>query len=154
MKPILILGLGNPTMGDDGVGARVAELLAADRRLPAGAESFDGGTDLLRWADQMAGRERVILIDAMLGDEGPGSIEVFEDDFRSLQTRQWTVHHLSPPQAIGLLRSALPALRDVRFTLFGIDIEGARAVPGLSPEIGRKLPEIVDRILSDIRPDG
>jgi hydrogenase maturation protease len=148
MKPVLILGLGNSLMGDDGVGGEVAGLLAADPRLPAEAESFAAGTDLLRWADEMLGRRRVILIDAILGDASPGSVELFENNFAQLEIRQWTAHHLSPPHAITLLRSAMPALRDARFTLFAISIEGIRAAPGLSPEIAARLPEMVNRVLA------
>src|SRR5579864_2386206 len=143
MKSTLILGMGSPLMGDDGIGCQVAELLAADPRLPEGAEALCGGTDLLRWTDQMEGRRRVILIDAVLGDAAPGTVEIFEDQFDSLETRQWNVHHLSLPQAIGLLQSALPALGSVRFILFAVTIASAQAHPGLSSELSLRLPEIL-----------
>ena len=76
MKPLLIVGLGNPLMGDDGVGAVLAESLAGR----ADADVLIGGTDLLRCAAQIEGRERVILIDAVIGDT-PGEIIVTARDF-------------------------------------------------------------------------
>jgi hydrogenase maturation protease len=143
VKPILILGLGNPLMGDDGVGHKVAELLAS--RLPDDCEVICAGTDVLRWADEMEGRSRVILIDALLGDT-PGDIAVEEYDFPGVATRQWNVHHLSAPQSIALLRIAVPSLRDVRFTLVGIGVESVQAGFGLSPRLAARLPEILDRV--------
>src|ERR1039457_3848424 len=58
MKPLLIIGLGNPLMGDDGVGAQLAESLAGR----ADADVLFGGTDLLPCAGELEGRQPVILI--------------------------------------------------------------------------------------------
>jgi len=62
MKPVVVIGLGNPLMGDDGIGWHVAERLATDPRLPSGVEAIQGGTDLLRCAARIEGRRRAILI--------------------------------------------------------------------------------------------
>ena len=65
MKPILVIGLGNRLMGDDGVGCAVAERLAAHAALPDTVEVAEGGTDLLRFVDDVQGRQRVIVGDAL-----------------------------------------------------------------------------------------
>lgn len=140
MKPTLILGLGNPLMGDDGIGYRAAELLAADPRLPADAESLGAGTDLLRWMNYMEGRIRVILVDAIMGDTSGG-----------LETRQWNVHHLSAPQAVRLLQTAVPSLRRVRFELITVAIELVEVGHGLSPALTARLPAILETILEAVK---
>ena len=142
MKPNLILGLGNPLMGDDGIGWRVAESLAED----PDTEVQCGGSDLLRWADQMAGRRRVILIDAMLADVSPGSVQVFEEPFPEFEVRQGNAHHLSPLQAVALLRALSDGLSQMRFTLVTIGIASARLGDGLSAALAARLPEIVDQV--------
>src|ERR1035441_1834937 len=79
MKPLLIIGLGNPLMGDDGVGALLAESLAGR----ADADVLIGGTDLLRCAGEIEGRQRVILIDAVQCEaesDVPGEITVTDED--------------------------------------------------------------------------
>jgi hydrogenase maturation protease len=151
MKPNLILGLGNPLMGDDGIGWRIAELLSNDPRLPSDSEALCAGADLLRWAHAMEGRKKVILIDAILADAEPGSLQTFEDSFAELEICQWNVHHLSPPLAVCLLQSASPGLRDVRFTFLAIAIHSIEARPALSPELNEQLPEILDRVLRGLR---
>src|ERR1039458_379612 len=75
VKPGLILGRGTPLMGDDGVGALLAESLAGR----ADADVLIGGTDLLRCAGEIEGRQRVILIDAVQCEaesDVPGEITV------------------------------------------------------------------------------
>lgn len=74
----LVIGLGNPILTDDGVGVLVAR--AVERSLPAQlarqvdvTEASVGG---LRLMEMMAGYERVVLIDAVVGaDAEPGAIQ-------------------------------------------------------------------------------
>ena len=49
---ILVLGLGNILLSDEGVGVRIVEALDAAHELPDGVVLLDGGTsgmDLLEW---------------------------------------------------------------------------------------------------------
>ena len=61
-------------MGDEGIGFRIAGCLAEDPRLPPHVEVVCAGTDLLRCSDQIEGRRRVFLIDAVQDDAEPGSV--------------------------------------------------------------------------------
>ena len=75
MKSILI-GLGNPILGDDGVGWKVAEQVQKQLPpdLPVDIEFLSlGGISLM---EHLIGYERAILIDAVSSDEEPGSIVV------------------------------------------------------------------------------
>ena len=81
MKPVAVIGLGNPLMGDDGIGWHVAERLAADPRLPDGVEAIQGGTDLLRCAARIEGRRRVIVVDAVRDDAAPGTVSEIADSY-------------------------------------------------------------------------
>ena len=76
----LVVGLGNPILGDDGVGWRVAESVRAHLNPYAGVEADClslGGITLM---EHLIGYERAILIDASVSDEEPGSISVSELD--------------------------------------------------------------------------
>ena len=88
----LVLGLGNPIRGDDGVGWRVAEAVQAflamkseskdpHPALPqAGRELIEvdmlpgGGLNLM---ERLVGYDRAILVDAMQSGKEPGSVKVF-----------------------------------------------------------------------------
>jgi hydrogenase maturation protease len=145
MNPLLVIGLGNPLMGDDGIGWHVAERLAADPRLPAGVEAICGGTDLLRCASQIEGRRRVVLVDAVEDDAPPGSVSVIGEGAADL--RQEHAHHLSAGQAMQLLRLTMP----VSFTLLGVSVPSARMASDLSPALSASMPAILDRVIEELR---
>ena len=137
MKPLLIVGLGNPLMGDDGVGARVVESLAGQ----VDADVLLGGTDLLRCAGEMEGRERVILIDAVESDAA-GTIIVTDED--PPEAPSAGAHTLSAPAAVRLLRQLMP---EVRFTWLLAGVRSARMGEGLSPELAAALPRLRERVM-------
>jgi hydrogenase maturation protease len=149
VKPVLVIGLGNPLMGDDGIGWHVAGRLAADQRLPDAVEVVYGGTDLLSCADRMEERDRVMLIDAMLDPEAPGSV-TFYRSLEALRSDSAGAHHLSVVDAVGLLQATSPELASVEFTLVAIGVACARMEADLSPAIAARVPEIIDRILTEI----
>jgi hydrogenase maturation protease len=137
MKPLLIVGLGNPLMGDDGIGARVAESLAGH----VDADVLLAGTDLLRYAGQMEGRQHVILIDAMESDVA-GEITVTDEDPPDEPTAG--AHTLYAPAAVGLFRQLMP---EVRFTWLLVGVCSARVGEGLSPELQSVLPRLRERVM-------
>ena len=79
----LVIGLGNPILGDDGVGWAVVDALEdrlardATARRAAGPVELDrlavGG---LRLMERLADRDRAILVDAVLGSEPVGAVTV------------------------------------------------------------------------------
>ena len=90
----LVVGLGNPILGDDGVGWVVAEEVR--KHLPAGAPvDIDclslGGISLM---ERMIGYESAILIDAFITDLAEGSIIVtMLDDLPNYSTFHLTSAH-------------------------------------------------------------
>ena len=145
MNPLLVIGLGNPLMGDDGIGWHVAEGLAAGPRLPGDAEVIYGGTDLLRCAAQIEDRRRVVLVDAVQDDAPPGTVSVIGEDAADLC--QGHAHHLSAGQAMRLIRLTTP----VCFTLLGVSVPSARMASELSPALFASMPAILDRVIEEFR---
>ena len=146
MKPRLVIGLGNPLMSDDGVGCAAAAQLARDTRLPESVEVICGGTDLLRHAGRMVGREQVIIIDAIQSDGEPGSVALLDRADPSIEARQEHAHHLSAVQAVRLLEMTT----STRFALVAISISSAGIGSALSPALADRMPAIVDRLLQEL----
>jgi hydrogenase maturation protease len=65
MKKVLICGIGNVLLGDDGVGPYVARLLSAHYEFDEGVEVADLGTPALDLIDQLTANDAVILIDSI-----------------------------------------------------------------------------------------
>ncbi len=79
-KQILVAGIGNAWMRDDGFGGEVAKLLA-ERELPPGVHVIDfgsGGLDLAY--EVMRGYDALILVDVSRQGEPPGTLYVMEAD--------------------------------------------------------------------------
>ncbi len=80
----VVLGIGNPLMGDDGVGIHVIRDLlthSAELAFPPGSiEILDGGTLGYLLMDRLAGIEGLIVVDAANLGENAGAIRVFQHD--------------------------------------------------------------------------
>jgi hydrogenase maturation protease len=80
MPRILVAGIGNVFCGDDGFGVAVAQRLAA-RELPAGVTVGDfgiRGIDLVHALQDDP--DAAILVDAVPGDQPPGTLSVIEPE--------------------------------------------------------------------------
>ena len=83
VKPIRILGCGNPLMGDDGVGIRVIEELKKTHLGDmGGVEIIDAGVCGLDMLNLFDGASKVIIVDAVVSGGGSevGSIRRFSGD--------------------------------------------------------------------------
>jgi hydrogenase maturation protease len=148
MKPDLVIGLGNPLMGDDGAGAAAAEILANDRTLARRVDVISADTDVLSCASQMERRRRVLLIDAVEG-EVPGAISVLRES-PPLDGQQHA-HHLSAPAMLALLRQVTPTLHDTEFTWILVTVNSARVGMQLSPEVAAAIPKVLEQVRQELR---
>ena len=71
---ILVLGVGNTLMRDDGIGVHAVETLAARYELPANLCVVDGGVAGLRLLGEIAAADYVIIVDALKNNGVPGTI--------------------------------------------------------------------------------
>jgi hydrogenase maturation protease len=71
---VLVLGLGNVLLGDDGVGPLALERLERLYCVPPEVRLAEGGTLGLALLDEIAGARHLILVDAVATDEPPGTL--------------------------------------------------------------------------------
>jgi hydrogenase maturation protease len=70
-ESILVMGVGNPLMRDDGIGPRVIEMLRAGYTFPDNVEVVDAGTMSFMILDLLRGVDHLIIIDAVQDTEYP-----------------------------------------------------------------------------------
>jgi len=145
----LVIGLGNPLRGDDGVGVRVAQMLA-EQTLPLDVEVVDGGTQGLGIVNLMEGRQRVILVDAADVGRSPGRFVRFTlDEARLLgDDRQLSVHAAGLRDAL-LLAQSLKMLPD-EVVIFGVQPANLAWDNALSSQVEVILPDLVAAILAEL----
>jgi hydrogenase maturation protease len=148
VRDTLIIGLGNPLRGDDGVGITVARALA-ERVLPDGVEVVDGGTQGLGLVNVMEGRQRVILVDAADVGQAPGQFVRFALDEARLrgEDQPLSVHAAGLREAL-LLAQALGTLPD-QIIIFGVQPASVDWDEALSPKIEATLPALVEAVLAE-----
>ena len=150
MQPtILILGLGNPLRGDDGIGPRVVEELT-HRGLPEGVMALDGGTGGLNLLQVLAGWKRVVVVDAADVGREPGQFVRFTpDQVRLTETAdRFSLHHAGLSEVLalaGALGQALPEL-----VIFGVQPAKVGWSERLSSAVEAALPALADAVLKEI----
>lgn len=145
---LLVLGLGNVLLGDDGVGPAVIAWLRQTRLAPAGARLFDGGTLGLSLLPYLEDARRVILVDAVAADAGAGTLVRLEgaDVGPAVATR------LSPHQVgvADLLEGARWHDREPeRLVLLGVVPHSIALGVGLSDPVRRALPQLIDLVCAE-----
>jgi hydrogenase maturation protease len=77
MKRILIAGIGNVLLGDDGIGPYVARLLESNYVFDEGIEVEDLGTPALDLIDHIAALDAFIVVDAVNNGAAPGTVTLY-----------------------------------------------------------------------------
>ena len=148
-RETLVIGLGNPLRGDDGVGVRIVQALAT-LQLPGGVEVVDGGTLGLELVSLMEGWQRVILVDAANVGRSHGEFVRFGlDEARLLgSSEQISVHAAGLRDAL-LLAQVLGVLPE-EVVIYGVQPAHLDWDAELSPEVEAAVPKIARCILEEL----
>ncbi|WP_322760392.1 HyaD/HybD family hydrogenase maturation endopeptidase [Frankia sp. Cr2] len=141
VAPVLVLGIGNELLGDDGVGVVAARRLAAVPN--PGVEVLDGGTLGLMLMPYLAGRRAVLVLDAVSSAQGrPGDVIVIGDgDVRRGHGVRATAHDVGLVDALSAAELAGCAPQHV--ALVGIVPESIADRWGLSPLVDSRVTAMV-----------
>lgn len=96
-KKILVMGIGNTLLQDDGVGIHVTERFKGSQPSDPHLEILDGGTIGLSLLPQIEDADAVVIVDASELGEAPGTMRIFrnEEIDRQLSGKRPTVHELA-----------------------------------------------------------
>ena len=146
---ILILGLGNILLSDEGVGVRLVEALAERYALPEGIEILDGGTSGMELLDDIANRDHLIVCDAINTDAEPGTILCLrDDDIPALFRQRLSPHQLGLADLLATLTLCDQA--PTQMTLIGIvpaDLSLSLELSGIAKEaLEKALAQVCDEL--------
>lgn len=146
---VLVLGVGNVLLSDEGVGVRVVEALVARFVLPDGVEVIDGGTSGMDMLDIIGGRDHLILVDAVKSAGGPGSlIRLSGDQVPAFFRSKISPHQLGISDLLAALRLLEREPKGV--TLIGIEPIDLRTALELSPIVAAKLERMVEMVVDEL----
>ncbi|HAK95288.1 MAG TPA: hydrogenase maturation protease [Planctomycetes bacterium] len=146
--PILVLGIGNILLRDEGAGVRAIEALSA-AALPPGVETLDGGTSGADLLDVIAGRRRLIVVDAVDADAAPGTIVRFTpEELAADPARTVSLHEFGLLETLAAARLLGCAPDDV--VVIGVQPKDVHAGLALSEEVAAALPRAVAAVVAEI----
>ncbi len=137
----LVLGLGNPLMGDDGVGLVALERLRA-APLPEGVTLADGGTWGLNLLPAVEGCRRMLVIDAVKSGRPPGAVVTLErEEIPRFLATKLSPHQIDLREVLALAewRGTLPA----ETVVVGIEPAVVELGTGLSTAVAAGLDELL-----------
>lgn len=147
---ILVLGVGNILLKDEGVGVKIIHELQRNYEFSKNVELMDGGTQGLKLADDITQNDYLIVVDAVLGPGEPGSVyRLVDDDLKLSLTFKNSMHDLDLLETL-----ACCEIIGHRPQAVVIGVEPASYKSGMGIEltdtVAAKMPEMTRLVLDEI----
>jgi hydrogenase maturation protease len=143
-KEVTVLCVGNYLMGDEGVGVHFARMLEKEK-LPEGVTIIDGGSGGFKLLEYLNEANDLVMIDATLDDQDPGTIRLIRPRFASDFPKAMSTHEIGLKDLVesSILLGRLPTIY-----LFTISINTVQPLSiELSPEVSACLPVLRDQVI-------
>ena len=150
---IVVLGLGNILLRDEGVGVRVIEELQRRYDFFPPVKMLDGGTAGFGLVTEIEGCNKLLVVDAVKAGNEPGTVYKFKSgDITVTIPQTLSVHDLGFFEALEQWKM-LGINPEVIF--FGIEPEDMNSWGfDLTPSIQNKLPKLVALVIDQLQADG
>lgn len=147
--PVLVLGVGNILLQDEGIGVRVVQELQRRFVLPPEVEVMDGGTAGMSLLEDVMDRERVIIVDAVRTGAAPGTVvRLVDGEVPVFLQQRISPHQLGLSDLLAMLTLAEQAPRYM--VLLGVVPESLELSLELSPLIEPKVALLVDQVVAEL----
>jgi len=140
---ILVMGVGNVLMGDEGVGVHAITRLERETWL-GNVRLVDGGTGGFHLLEHFSACDLLVMIDATLDGREPGTVSVIEPKYASDYPKSLSAHDIGLKDLVesAALLNTLP--RVILVTVSVATLQPMQLT--LSPAIEASLPEVVERV--------
>jgi len=148
-KRILILGVGNILLTDEGFGVRAVEYLETHYRWPEQVRLMDGGTQGLMLMPELLECDFLVVLDVVLGPEAPGTVYLLEgEDLRKSLSFCDSMHQTDLLDTLITCHLAGHRPEAVVIGLQPFDYKTMRV--GLSPQAQDLLPEFCRKAVEEM----
>jgi hydrogenase maturation protease len=142
----VVIGVGNPLMGDDGLGIAALERLRNGWRIEPHLELLDGGTWGLNLLPHVEAANCVLFIDAIDTAADPGTlVELEREDIPRFLASKLSPHQIDVKEVLALaeLRGTLPE----KLVAVGLQPASVEMRASLSPELTSRLNDLLESVI-------
>jgi hydrogenase maturation protease len=147
---VLVLGVGNILLQDEGFGVRVIQTMEERRvPLPPDVTLLDGGTTGFALLNPIAEAEKVVVVDAVKGGQPPGTLYRF--DTREMGVKRLpmdSLHQVNLYQVLEALEGT--GERPDQVVVIGCEPGVIDVGLDLSPEVAAKLDRAIELVLAEL----
>lgn len=149
-KPVLVLGLGNILIQDEGIGVRVVELLQEQYDTPEEVEILDGGTAGMALYEHIIDRDYLIVIDAVKTGQPPGTlVKLVDEEVPAFFRNKVSPHQMALADILAALKIAGEEIAYI--SVIGVEPASLQTSIELSDTIAAQLQPLVNATLNELQ---
>jgi hydrogenase maturation protease len=150
---VVVLGIGNILLSDEGVGVRVVERLEHDYRLPDVVEVIDGGTCGMEMLEQLEDLDALIVVDCVRFGQPPATPVLLKgDDVPVFFKTKLSPHQVSLSDVLASLEFTSRAPK--RTVIVGIQPASMELGMDLTPAVAARVDELLAMTVAELRAIG
>lgn len=149
-KDILVVGVGNRLLGDEGMGLYIIDTLL-QYQIPDYVDVINCGCDLLNLISYPNKPQKLIIVDTIRAGGKPG--ETYKFNYNQLETpavKMSSAHQIHAIDALRLLRELYPNLADCEVVVIGIEPKTIKLNAGLSKWVNKSITGAVRLVLGEL----
>jgi len=148
----LVLGIGNPILGDDGIGFHIAQELAKEIK-DENIDVKDTSVNGLNLLELIVGYDKLIVIDAIMTEEAKAG-EIYRLKPRSSSETAWStisLHHLNLATTIQIGKKLFPKEMPGEVIIFAIGAQEVTEVTGeMTARVKEAIPRVINLVLEEL----
>lgn len=147
---ILVLGIGNLILQDEGVGIQAIQQLEAQFKIPPDIEILDGGTSGMELLTPISDAEQIIILDAVKTGKPAGTIIRLDNEEIPTFFRTKVSPHqvgLADVLAAATLTDSMPR----NLVLFGVEPLEIDLGMELSAPVAEQMPSLIQMIVDELK---
>ena len=150
---VVVLGIGNILLSDEGVGVRVIERLDKAYRLPAEVEIIDGGTCGMEMLEQLEDLDALIVVDCVRFGQPPATPVILKDDNVPVFFKtKLSPHQVSLSDVLASLEFTNRAPK--RTVIIGMQPASMELGMELTPAVAARVDELLAMTLAELHAIG
>jgi hydrogenase maturation protease len=149
IRKVLVLGVGNLLLSDDGVGVHTIQRLQEVARLPEEVQVLDGGTSGLDLLYYLEGVSHLLVVDAIEVGQPPGTLtRLTGDQVPAYLSLKMSPHEIGLPDM--LFAAKLRDLYPEEVVIWGVQPATTEVGLDLSPSVGAQVDVLLEKILEEL----